>query len=144
MMTERSRNRFLGATIVGRGNHTYQKRLIYYIWDDGISLVASKKSYLYNRLVFLRGNGMAYSHVNSSVSFLVSLSLYSLVFFIMLVHKTPASLMLNRSFPNQRMNLTEMRKIDMQRHGRILQSSIFQLPILLKLGDIILRQNYCL
>ncbi|CAL0321217.1 unnamed protein product [Lupinus luteus] len=140
-MIEKSRDRFLGVTIVGRGSHTPRNGLIYYIWDDGIPLVAPTKYYLCNRLVFLRGYGMVYSYVNPSFSFLVSVFLYSLVFFIMLVHTTPTSLLLKRSFLNHGMNLTAIREIDMQRHGSIVTSTSYSTQAR---RYYIKRQNCCL
>ncbi|KAF1870281.1 hypothetical protein Lal_00003487 [Lupinus albus] len=49
------------------------------------------------------------------------------VFFV-LVSVVPTPLMLKRTFPNHGTKLIQLREIDMQRHGRFLQSSVVNLP----------------
>ncbi|OIW01727.1 hypothetical protein TanjilG_03865 [Lupinus angustifolius] len=142
-MIERLMIQFLRAIlVVVRGRYALRKGLIPYRWDERISLIIPKKSYLCNRLVPLMGGSMAYSNVNPSFSLLLCAFLSSLVFF-MLVSAAPTSLMLKRAFPNHGMELREM---DMQRHGRMLQSSVVNLPVndTIQARHCIERQNCCL
>ncbi|KAE9589813.1 hypothetical protein Lalb_Chr21g0312901 [Lupinus albus] len=106
------------------------KRLIPYPWHEKILLVVPKKTYLCNRLELVQGSGMTYSHVSPSFSLLLSpLNVFlSIVVFFMLVSAAPTSLTL-KSVPNHGMELTQLREMDMQRHGRMLQSILIKLPV---------------
>ncbi|KAE9608272.1 hypothetical protein Lalb_Chr08g0233691 [Lupinus albus] len=53
----------------------------------------------------------------------------SFAVFFVLASAVPTSLMLKRAFPNHGTELTQLRDIDMQRHGRFLQSSAVNFPL---------------
>ncbi|KAE9589811.1 hypothetical protein Lalb_Chr21g0312881 [Lupinus albus] len=72
---------------------------------------------------------MAYSHISLSFNLLLSaLTVFlSTVVFFMLFSAAHISLTL-KSVPNHGMELTEIMEIDMQRHGKMLQSTFVKLP----------------
>ncbi|XP_019443419.1 PREDICTED: aspartic proteinase-like protein 2 isoform X2 [Lupinus angustifolius] len=59
---------------------------------------------------------------------MLAIVLSSLVF-VVLVSAAPTSLTLKRAFPNHGMNLSQLRAMDMKRHGRILQASVVNFPV---------------
>ncbi|XP_019452719.1 PREDICTED: aspartic proteinase-like protein 2 [Lupinus angustifolius] len=59
---------------------------------------------------------------------MLAVFLSSLLFF-MLVSAAPTFLTLQRALPNHGMELNQLREMDIHRHGRMLQSSVINLPV---------------